>query len=92
MGHLVTLPGSDRRAAVPSHGPPGQGGELGEDRLCLHPQTVLRQGRLLSVLLVPAQILLQLLEEACGARMAAGAGWSPGSAGGGPGLRVKVSG
>lgn len=64
MGCLLPLPGSDRRAAVPSHGPPGQLGELRESGLCLHPQKVLRQGCLLSVLLVPAHVLLQLLEEA----------------------------
>lgn len=93
MGCLLPLTGSDGRAAVPSHGPPGQGGELSEDGLCLHPQKVLCQGCLLSLLLVPAHVLFQLLEEACGARTV-GAGWSLGSVwGASPGLRVnKVSG
>lgn len=77
MGCLLLLLESDRRADVPSHGPPGQQGELSEGGLCLHSQKMLRQGCLLPVLLVPNHVLFELLEEAC-----EGGSWSLGSAGG----------
>lgn len=88
MGCLLPVPESNRRAAVPSRGPPGQQGELGEGRLSLHPQQVLRQGCLLSVFPVPAHVLLQLLEEACEGQ---DGGWwiEPGPDGGAPGLRER---
>lgn len=91
MGCLLALPGSDYRAAVPSHGPPGQQGKLSEDRLCLHPQEVLCQGCLLPLFLVPAHVLLYLLEEACEGQDG-GCQIESGPEGRAPGLREKVSG